>query len=136
MLIKHKGFIEYELPDGWESEIDGENLIIYDPDGEGAMVMSFYRAADKMPIENRIYKMAEHFVEHSHIKLLSEFSESNDGHKKFSVCCEGIDDNNWYTKLWIIAKYPRIVVASYNNKGKSNEVATYDEIVKSMKPLV
>lgn len=135
MLIRHKGFVEYELPDGWESEVNGENVIIYDPDGEGSMVMSFYRSTGDMPIEKRIYKMAQSFVEQIMIKQLSDFSESNDNRRVFRVCCEGIDANNWYIKLYIIAKSPRIVVATYNNKIKNHEIETYNEIVKSMKPL-
>ena len=135
MLIRHKGFVEYELPDGWESEVNGENVIIYDPNGEGAMVMSFYRSTGDIPIEKRIYKMAQSFVEQIMIKQLSDFSESNDNRRVFRVCCEGIDANNLYIKLYIIAKSPRIVVATYNNKIKNHEIETYNEIVKSMKPL-
>ena len=40
MHFSHEGYFTYELPNGWCSEDSGENLLIYDPNGDGAMTIS------------------------------------------------------------------------------------------------
>ena len=35
MIFSHDGYLTYELPNDWCSEEEKENLLIYDPNGEG-----------------------------------------------------------------------------------------------------
>ena len=46
MHFSHEGYFTYELPNGWCSEDSGENLLIYDPNGGGAMTISFFSILD------------------------------------------------------------------------------------------
>ena len=46
MHFSHEGYFTYELPNGWCSEDSGENLLIYDPNGDGAMTISFFSILD------------------------------------------------------------------------------------------
>ena len=42
MIFSHNDYLTYELPNGWCSEEEEENLLIYDPNGEGAISISFF----------------------------------------------------------------------------------------------
>ncbi len=45
----------------------------------------------------------------------------------------GITSDNWFIKLWIVAKYPKIVFATYQCEKKTPEVKKCDAIINSMK---
>ena len=42
MIFSHKDYLTYELPNDWCSEDEEENLLIYNPNGEGAITVSFF----------------------------------------------------------------------------------------------
>ena len=44
MIISHDDYLTYELLNGWCAEENEGNLIIYDPNGEGALTVSFFTA--------------------------------------------------------------------------------------------
>ena len=44
----------------------------------------------------------------------------------------GTTSDNWFIKLWIVAKYPKIVFATYQCEKKTSEVKKCDTIINSM----
>ncbi len=64
MHFSHEGYFTYELPNGWCSEDSGENLLIYDPNGDGAMTISFFSIFDmNKSLDEHISIMAKKFVD-------------------------------------------------------------------------
>ena len=70
MHFSHEGYFTYELPNGWCSEDSGENLLIYDPNGNGAMTISFFSILDmNKSLDEHISIMAKKFVDKNEISL-------------------------------------------------------------------
>ena len=42
MIHNHNRYLNYMLPDSWCAEEDADNLLLYDPNGDGAMTISFF----------------------------------------------------------------------------------------------
>lgn len=45
----------------------------------------------------------------------------------------GTESDGWFIKLWVVAKYPKIVFATYLSERKNREVKICDSIIESMK---
>lgn len=46
MILKHGDYLSYELPKNWTAEEDDDNLLIYNPDGNGSVTVSFFNILD------------------------------------------------------------------------------------------
>ena len=55
MLIRHKDYLTFEMPNTWVIEEGNEATSIYDNNGEGALTLSFYTIMElqKMCIRDR-----------------------------------------------------------------------------------
>lgn len=42
MIHNHNRYLNYMLPDSWCAEEDADNLLLYDPNGDGAMTISLH----------------------------------------------------------------------------------------------
>ena len=42
MMFNHKEYLNYTLPNSWCAEYDTNNLLLYNPNGNGAMTISFF----------------------------------------------------------------------------------------------
>lgn len=134
MIISHDDYLTYELPNGWCAEENEENLIIYDPNGEGALTVSFFTAF--MPTETLdryLSIMAKKFIDQNKIKLHNPLIIYGTDETKITLFGSGVEPDNWFVKLWIVAKYPKIVFATYNCEKITREVKEYDAIINSMK---
>ena len=134
MIYNHNEYLNFELPDNWCSEENEDSLTIYDSEkDEGAITMSFYNIM--MPRESLVSKicdMAKKFIDSSEVKLHESLilNQKKDGSCVLSGT--GDDSEGWFVKLWIVAKYPKIVVATYYNKTKNGEIDICDSIIDSM----
>lgn len=60
----------YILPDNWCSEEDGDGFVWYNPNGEGAMVVSVFSILEnRSALVVRISEMAKRFVDQNHIRF-------------------------------------------------------------------
>ena len=53
MEYTHNNYLNYELPEDWCAEYTDENLNIYNPNGKGAMTLSFYSILET---DRRLYE--------------------------------------------------------------------------------
>lgn len=134
-MIKHNGYLDYELPNNWIAEEDSENIIIYDPKGNGAMTISFFNVfnvAESLDEEMSI--LAKKFIDknsidtHSPLILLKKDD-------KTMLRGAGTTEDGWYIKIWIVAKYPKIVFVTYQSEKSNKEVKICNMIVDSFKFL-
>ena len=131
MVLNHNEYLDYTIPDSWCAEEDAENLYIYDPDGNGAITVSFYSVlVGKESVEEQMKLLAKGFISRDNIILHSPLvSCIRDG--KRILHGTGIQDDHWFIKLWIVAHYPKIVVATYYSEEISDEVSVCDSIIDS-----
>ena len=77
--------------------------------------------------------MAKKFIDQNKIKLHNPLIIYGTDETKITLFGSGVEPDNWFVKLWIVAKYPKIVFATYNCEKITREVKEYDAIINSMK---
>ena len=135
MQLLHKDYLQYELPDFWHSEEENDFLNIYDPNGEGAITISFLNIISKdLQLETYICSLAKQFVDLNKIELLKPLILYN-REDQLRLHGYGFSNNKEFIKIWIVAKYPKVVFATYYSATKTKEVDVCDSIIESMKFL-
>ena len=132
----YKDYLFYELPKNWCVEEKEDNMIMYNPNGEGALVVTFYNILEKVEIlDEYISIMAKKFIDRNEIKLNAPFILYGNHDTKMIIYGVGTTVDNWCIKLWLVAKYPKIVLATYQYKHKTSDLKRCDAIINSMKFL-
>ena len=134
MIFSHNDYLTYELPNDWCSEEDEENLHIYNPKGKGAITISFFNILEmRETLDEHISIMAKKFIDQNRIKLDDPLILYGSKEDKTTLYGTGMTTDNWFIKLWVVAKYPKIVFATYQSEKKTSEVKKCDKIINSMK---
>ena len=130
-MFNHNGFLNYKLPHSWCAEEDADKLLLYNPNGHGAMIISFFNTLDtEKSLDEQICILAQRFINRHVINLHSSLILVNKGSKTL-LYGTGTTADNWFIKLWIVAKRPKIVFATYQSERKNPEVRICDSIVDS-----
>ncbi len=131
MTLNHNEYLDYTLPNNWCADEGTENLLLYNPDGNGAITASFFNVLDtKESLDEQISILAKRFIDQNHIKLHSPLILFNrDG--KTTLYGTGITSDGWFIKLWVVSKCPKIVFATYQSERNSSEVKVCDSIINS-----
>ena len=75
-------------------------------------------------------EMAKRFIDDNNISLHSPLVLCDrDG--KTILYGTGTTADGWFIKLWVVAKYPKIVFSTYQSERKSKEVKVCDSIIDS-----
>ena len=131
MTLKHNDYLNYCLPDKWRAEDDSDSLLLYDPNGNGAITVSFFNVlSTKESMDEQISILAKKFIDKNRIKLSGPLIVF-DKNGKTVLSGTGTMIDNWFIKIWIVAKYPKIAFATYQSSRKSSEVKECDSIVDS-----
>lgn len=134
MFFSHKDYLTYELPNDWCSEEREDDLLIYDPNGEGAITISFFNILEKREtLDEHISIMAKKFVDQNQITLHNPLILYGTEATKKTLYGAGTTSDNWFIKLWITAKYPKILFATYQCEKETVEVKKCDAIIDSIK---
>jgi len=129
--IKHKDYLVYKVPSNWVVEDCTDSTSIYCNHGEGAITLSFHAIFELQgTLVEHISMMAKRFVDGNKIALDRELV-LDETKNKIVLYGEGISPDNWYIKLWLIARYPKIVLATYISEQKTAEVKKVDKIISS-----
>ena len=133
MILKHEDYLSYEIPENWTAEENDDNLLIYNPDGNGAVTVSFFNILDSSAfLDEYVSIFAKNFIDKNNIKMHSPLILlTKEG--KTVLSGTGTDSDGWFIKLWVVAGYPKIVFATYLSERKNKEVKICDSIIKSMK---
>ena len=133
MLLNHNEYLYYEIPEYWCSEENADNLLLYNPDGEGAITLSFFNVLDtSSSLDGQVVTLSKRFIDKKHINLHSSLILFNrDG--KTILYGTGTLPDGWFIKLWAVAKQPKIVFATYQSDRKTDEVKICDSIIDSFK---
>ena len=133
MLHNHKGYLNYKLPSDWCAEEDAENLLLYNPNGKGAITISFFNVLKtEESLDEQISILAKRFIDQNNINLQSPLIILE---RKGNIVLygTGTTPDSWFIKLWVVAKHPKIVFATYQSERKSTEVRICDSIIDSFK---
>ena len=132
MIFIHNEYFKCELPDKWCAEESSDNLLLYHPDGSGAMTLSFLNVLNiGLSLDEQVSILAKRFIDRNDIKLSSSFILLNkDG--KTILHGSGTTLDSWFIKLWIVAKYPKIVFVTYESEKKDKEIKICDAIIDSI----
>ena len=134
MVYFHEDYFTYELPNGWCSEEDGESLLIYNPSGDGAITISFFSVLDMdKTLDEHISIMAKKFVDKNKISLHGPFILCGSKESKITLYGTGTTFDNWFIKIWVVARYPKIAFATYQSERKTSEAKICDAIINSTK---
>lgn len=126
-------YARYELPAGWEKEEDGEHLTIYDPEGEGAITISFLNILQNdYSFDEQLSILAKRFIDQNHIKTHSPLILSEKKHNKKQLTGTGSAIDGWFVKFWLVAKKSRILFITYLSEKKTEEVLICDSIIESI----
>lgn len=108
-MCNYNGYLNYSLPKKWCAEEDTDNLLLYNPKGNGAITISFFSILDsEEPLNMQISVMAKRFIDDNNISLHSPLVLCDrDG--KTILYGTGTTADGWFIKLWVVAKYPKIV---------------------------
>ncbi len=130
-MINHNKYLNYELPNDWCSENEADNLILYNPNGNGAITTSFFNIFNtEESLDEQVSILAKRFIDQNDINLKSPLILFNSEDKTI-LYGTGTTSDNWFIKLWIVAKHPKIVFATYQSERKSAEVKICDSIINS-----
>lgn len=132
MMFNHNEYLNYELPDKWCAEEDADNLLLYNPNGNGAITISFFNVLNTVAsLDEQISILAKRFIDQNNIKLHSPLILLNREGKTI-LYGTGTTFDSWFIKLWVVAKHPKIVFATYQSERKSKEVKICDSIIDSI----
>ena len=133
MKYTHNDYLNYELPEDWCAEYTDENLNIYNPNGKGAMTLSFYSIIET---DKRLYEqigiMGKKFIDQNKINLQGAFLVYGTENIKMTLSGTGTTLDNWFIKIWIVAKKNKVVFITYQSQKKTSELKICDKIVESM----
>ena len=131
MMLNHNEYLNYNLPHNWCAEEGEDNLFLYNPNGNGAITISFFNViSTDESLDEQISILAKRFIDQNNINLHSPLILLNKDNKGI-LCGTGATSEGWFVKLWVVAKHPKIVLATYQSKCKSSEVKTCDSIIDS-----
>jgi hypothetical protein len=132
MKIKHNNYLEYEIPTDWEIEDGADSTSVYCRDGEGALTLSYYSIMEMQEtLDEHISIMAKKFIDANHIKLNHALILDSTQKEKIVLYGIGSTPDKWFIKLWVIAKYPKVVFATYQSEKKTSELKKVDQIISS-----
>lgn len=133
MVLRHNDCFNYELPNNWCAEETEDNLLLYHPDGDGAMVMSFFNLFNVAEsLDEQVCTLAKRFIDQNSIKLHGPLTLLNTKEGKTVLYGTGTTSDNWFVKLWVVAKTPKIVFATYQGEQKNKEVKMCALIIDSI----
>ncbi len=133
MMLNHNEYLNYTLPNNWCAEENADNLLLYNPNGNGAITTSFFNVLNtKESLDKQISILAKRFIDQNKINLHSPLIVFNrDG--KTILYGTGTTTDGWFIKLWVVAKHPKIVFSTYQSERKSSEVKVCDSIIDSFR---
>ncbi len=130
-MRNHNGYLNYSLPRNWCAEEDTDNLLLYNPGGNGAITISFFSILNtEESLDEQISLLAKKFIDKNNINLHSPFVLFN-REDKTTLYGTGTTSDGWFIKLWVVAKHPKIVFCTYQSERKSAEVKVCDSIISS-----
>lgn len=122
-----------ELPDGWHIDCD-DVYSLYSNSGDGALTISSLSLVsdDIHSLEERVCIMARQFIREK--KIIISGSLMLEGGENVIVYGKGKTPDNWFVRIWIIAKGPRVLVSTfYSRKNKRQENNECNKIIESIK---
>ena len=130
-MFNHNEYLNYTLPNNWCAEENADNLLLYNPNGNGAITTSFFNVLNtNESLDEQISILAKRFIEQNNIYMHSPLILFNRAEKTI-LYGTGTTSDDWFIKLWIVAKHPKIVFATYQSERKSAEVKVCDSIIDS-----
>jgi len=135
IMLNHNNYLNYAVPSNWCAEDDTDNLILYNPNGNGAITISFFNVLNtEETLDEQVSILAKRFIDQNDIDLHSPLILFNREGKTI-LHGTGTTSDGWFIKLWVVAKYPKIVFATYQSERKSAEVKICDSIIDSFQFL-
>ena len=72
MTLNHNEYLNYTLPNNWCAKEDIDNLLLYNPSGNGAITTSFFNVLKtKESLDEQMSILAKRFIDQNNINLHS-----------------------------------------------------------------
>lgn len=129
--MNYGNFLSFNLPEGWCAESNLNNLYLYHPNGTGALTISHIDLTNTDNcLDEQMSILAKRFVDRNKITLHAPLIFIKKAEKAL-LYGTGSTSDGWFVKLWLIAKQPKIVLATYQSNKKNKEIKICDSIVDS-----
>jgi len=100
MHISHGGYLDFMIPNHWVAEENDETMSVYDPEGDGAITLSFHTQIDnKSLLAEHMSLMAVHFLETHRIKLIHSFLLDTTKVNRLVLYGSGTTPDSWVIKV-------------------------------------
>ena len=90
MILKHGDCLSYELPKNWTAEEDDDTLLIYNPDGNGSVTVSFFNILDSSVfLDEYVSIFAKEFIRFLYKGIIIKHNKTEPTYTKTSLfLCE------------------------------------------------
>lgn len=134
MNIIQNNYLNYKIPLNWVVQENVDITTIYNNNGEGALTMSYYTITKLQgTLDEHIIIMAKKFIDKNKIKLHRPLVLDGTKKEKTVLYGTGNAPDNWFLKIWVVTKYPKIVLATYQSQIKTSEIKQIDAMVNSFR---
>ncbi len=132
VIYQINDFLSCDIPQNWHIDYNGDNYTIYESDGVGAVTISCFSIIYKRDaLKDLIMNMTNDFIENNHIILEKPLSFICN-ETQYTIIGTGQTIDKWFVKIWVIAQYPRIVMATYLSEDKCfDEINCCNKIINS-----
>ena len=132
-------YFTYEMPEGWITEEGDGCFSLYNPSGKGALTLSYYYFTEDFTsdlnsigaLDSQISVMAKQFSENNEIVMDNPFIIYSKDDKRI-IYGTGKTLDNWFIKIWIVADYTQMILASYESKKNNKETKICDSVIDSI----
>ncbi len=130
--MNFKNWFTYKLPRKWRVQQEEDNLLMFNPNGEGALVLSFFKVTVPLEcLQQKMEDMAERFIDQNNIKseTLPEFFDFGE---KRVLCRSGEEPDGYFVKIWIVSNGLKAIVATYHSEEENAEVKLCNAFIESI----
>jgi hypothetical protein len=131
--IIHRDYLALKIPNDWIFDDSNDDIAIYSEKGVGAITISFLSAMNiKDDIDAFLIKRAMDFSQQTRITIDGSYILNTINPNRGEITANGMTDD-WHVYLWVIAKLPRFLVATYRSKKvNKKELTTAKSIISSI----
>ena len=83
-------------------------------------------------MDEHISIIAKRFLDENQVKLKHALILDGTQKGKTVLYGTGMLPDRWFIKLWVIAKYPEVVFATYQSEKETAELKKIDKVVSSL----
>jgi len=130
-----EGYLSVAIPDGWQHEEDNGTISIFDPEGVGALQISFARGPEDVDIN--LHEWSQNFANNAGLGTVDPREAMLAGIAASTFEALSHDNEPTYWRIWHCGSHGRVATISYlcAADDRDTERPTIDRLVNSIRWL-